>query len=328
MLLKFFKSNLPHIIIFIPILGAILWLPSLYPELSMKQIELVAPQSTFFNWITSYLQSNYYLNISSALVICVLQSYLLIRLNFKYIFIDSKTYLPAILFILVSSSIYAYQNLNPALLANLAILIALDRCYKIEKDRNQFKHYFEGGLFVGIATLIYPIAFYFIIIIWLTQIILRTFNWREWISSIIGLITPFAFALAIVYINSSATYHINSYLEFFNTNTILKQDFNTLNLIAIITFVGIFIIALFSALRLIGTKKISTRKYFSLFLWILLLTSAAFTLIPSAGFELVFFAASPVAIIFTMFFIEIRKKWLAEVFFTIIFFSIFILLWV
>lgn len=327
MLLKFFKSNMPYVIIFIPILGAILWLPSLYPELTFKQIDFTIPSSPVFEWLTKHLQSNYYLNISSALVLIVIQSYLLIRLNFKYIFIDSKTYLPAVLFLLVGSSIYAYQKLNPALIANLALLLSIDRCFKIEKDRNQFKRYFESGLFVGIATLIYPIAIYFMVIIWITQFVLRTFNWREWLSSIIGFTVPISFALAITFLTSNFNNYISAYFDFFKSNATIVQNFSTISFVALFVFLFIFIIALFSGLRLVGTKKISIRKYFSLFLWIILLTVAAFTLLPNAGFELVYLISGPLAIVLTMFFIEMRSKWLAELFFTLLFFSIFILLW-
>lgn len=327
MLLKFFKSNLPYVVLFIPILGTLLWLPSLFPELSLKQVGTQGSTSPFFEWLTSFLHSNYHLSVISALIIIVLQSYLLIRLNFKYIFIESKTYLPAVIFMLFSSSIFIIQGLNAALLANLFILFAIDRAFLITKERKLFQRYFESGFFIGIALLINAPSLYFIVIIWLTLVILRSFNWREWLSSLIGAFTPLMFYFSIAYLNNNYTESINTYLQLFVTKLPISHTLSTINKVAIATIGFLMLLALLSSLRIIGTKKVNSRKYFILFLWMLLLSIAIYLFALTGGVEIVYFIAIPLSIIFSIFFIEIRNKFFAELLFTLLFLSVIIIIW-
>ncbi len=327
MLLKFFKSNLPYVVVLIPILGILLWLPSLFPELSLKPVATIKQYSPVYGWLTSPLQANYYLSTIIALILCVLQSYLLIRLNFKYIFIESKTYLPAVIFVLICSALFSNQALQPALIANLFILLSFDKGLLITKDRNQIKKYYESGLFLGLATLITPTLIFILLIIWITLFVLKNFNWREWMASILGLLTPIAFYLSIAYLNNNFSFSKNSYIELLTISSENILQFSDINIIAFATFSFILLVTLLTTLRIIGTKKISSRKYYILFIWMFVLGLALYTTMPSMGEELAYFMAIPMSIIFTLFFVEIRSKWLAELFFTLLFATIVIIIW-
>lgn len=327
MLLKFFKSNLPYVVIFVPILGFLLWLPSLLPGISIKQVVINEAHTPFYNTLTEFFASNYYLNIISALIICILQSFLLIRLNFKYIFIESKTYLPAIVFIIINSSIIAFQQLNPALIANLFVLFAFDRCFIISKERNLFQRYFEAGVFIGISTLIYPPSIYLMVFVWLTQIILRTINWREWLTSAIGVIGAISFYFTIAYLRNNLVVEVNQYLSFFSIFTKASDSLQGYSLISIVTLGVIFFIAFLFSLRIIGTKKINSRKYLNLFVWIIFATILAFIFIPNTGLELIYFISIPLSIIYSLFLIEIRNKYISEFFFALLWMSSIFLIW-
>ncbi len=327
MLLKFFKSNLPYVVVFIPILGIILWLPSLFPEFSLKPVASIEQVSPVYQWLTSLLQTNYYLSTIIALILCILQSYLLIRLNFKYIFIESKTYLPAVIFVLISSSVFSNQALQPALLANIFVLVSIDRGFLILKEHNQIKRYFESGLFIGIATIITPISVFIILIIWATLFVLKKFNWREWFASILGVLTPMALFLSIAYLRDNYTNTISRYIELMKIPSENSFSISNINSIALIIFALVLLIALLSTLRLIGTKKISSRKYYILFLWMLLMNFVLYLVFSPTGTELAYSTAIPLSIIFTLFFIELRSKWIAEIFFTLLFASIIIIIW-
>jgi len=327
MLLKFFKSNLPYVVLFIPILGTILWLPSLFPELSFKQVGTQGTSSPLFQWLTTYLQYDYHLSVISALIIIILQSYLLIRLNFKYIFIENKTYLPAVLFVLFSSSIFIEQGLNATLLANLFVLFAFDRAFLITKERRLFQRYFESGLFLGLAGLVYPPSLYFILIVWLTQVILRSFNWREWLSTVIGVFVPLLFYFSIAYLKNNFEVSINSYLQLFVVSNSKTIALSTINKVALGLIAFLILFALLSSLRIIGTKKVNSRKYFILFLWMLLLSIVIYFFTVTGGVDIIYFMAIPLSMIFSIFFIEIRSKFFAELLFTLLFLSIFTIIW-
>jgi hypothetical protein len=104
MLLKLFKNNHPFVLFLIPVLGFLLWMPSLI-DFPFKFPEIVPHKHTpVFDWLTEPLASYPNLSVIIALAFLILQSFLLIRLNFKHIFIESRTYLPSVLFVISISA--------------------------------------------------------------------------------------------------------------------------------------------------------------------------------------------------------------------------------
>lgn len=201
-MLKLFKSNHPFVfLIIIPFLAVLFWAPAIiFGSHEMVQFDQMV-DSPFYSLCMGWLGNNYFLHKGIAFVLLVSQAYMLIRLNFKYIFIEVKTYLPAVLFVMLASAFPYFQNLHPFLIANIFLLFAIERSFEIKKERNQFKQYFESGLLLGIGGLFYFPLVLFLLLVWITQFVLRNFNLREWFSSIIGFITPSIIYLTILYLN-------------------------------------------------------------------------------------------------------------------------------
>lgn len=326
MLLKIFKSNHPFVILIIPLLGVALWIPSLF-KLPLEFLTIEFGVTTWaYKWFFGLFSFHPKASVIFALVLLVIQSYIMIRLNFKYMFIESKTYLPSVFFVLFSSALVAYQELHPLLIGNVFILLAIDKAFLFEKSRNQFKRYFESGFLLGLGAIFYPNIFVFIVIVWLTMFYLRTFNWREWFSSIIGLITPFLFYVSALYLTNN-TYNMLEKLSELLTLKSPTIQFSMYSISAI-GFLGfISIIAIISGARVVGLKKISSRKYFSLFFLMILLIVAAFFLYPALGYEMLVVVSVPLSILFSIFFTEIRNKWIGELFFALTFVSVFVIIW-
>lgn len=326
MLLKLFKSNHPYVIFLIPLLGFILWLPAFF-NLPLKVQTLNFENTTFlFNWVNELLSFNTVVAKLVAFSLVIGESYILLRLNFSHIFIENKTYLPSVLFVLFSSVLAPFQQLYPLLIANLFLLLAINKAFLIDKNRNQFKRYFESGFYLGLGSLFYPNIYIFIFIIWLTQIVLRNFNWREWISSIFGLVTPFVFFMAILFLNNEID---GVFTRFFSILTHSSQvlSFSSISIGAVGFLLFIIFIALIIGLRTVAVKKISSRKYFTLFTWFLLYTIVLFLAHPSVGYELLIALAIPSAIISSVFFTEIRSKWVSEIIFGLTLLAVFAIIW-
>ncbi|MBI9066987.1 MAG: hypothetical protein JEZ09_06820, partial [Salinivirgaceae bacterium] len=299
MLLRVFKSNHPYVIFLIPLLGVLFWAPSLF------NVHYNIPQATVINYsylyklLFGFLENNKTLSVFIGLVFMIIQSYILIRLNFKFIFIESKTYLPSIIFIIYSSLIIYYQQVHPLLVANFFILLAIDRVFIFDKEKNKFKRYFEGGFLIALGVLFYPNLFYFIILLWLTQILLRTFNWRELTSSIIGIVTPIIIYFAILFLLDSSSIILSDIkLIYLKTPSLPKFSIYSLCAFGVLAF--ILFISIISSARLVGLKKVSSRKYFSLFFWFLALCLVLFYFHPSFSYELILIAAIPISIIQTL----------------------------
>jgi hypothetical protein len=307
-------------------LGIILWIPALFNTPFNFPIAEPGQNTQLFEWMISYVKPYPKASAAIALACIVAQSLILIRLNFKHIFIENKTYLPSVIFVIIGSSIVAMQQLHPALVSNFFLLWALDKALVIDKGQNAIKRYFESGLFLGLGTLIYPNMYVFIPTIWLTLIILQNSRWRDWTASIIGFLTPILIYFALLFFNGKhATGFNNFYQLIFNSSA--NISFSTFSFIPIIVLGVLFIISLLAGLRYIGIKKINTRKYYTFFFWFLLLNTAISYFLPTIGLESIYMAAIPISIIFAIFYTESRSKWFKEFFFTLTILSAIALIW-
>ncbi|MDA3894371.1 MAG: DUF6427 family protein [Salinivirgaceae bacterium] len=326
MLLKLFKSNHPSVIFLIPILGIILWIPSLFELPITREVAEIGNTTLVYKWVLQLFSFHPKASVIFALILVIVESYILIRLNFKYIFIENKTYLPSVIFVVLTSVVSSYQMLHPLLLGNLFVLLALDKAFLFEKSKHQFKRYFESGFFLGLGALIYPNIYVFIFAIWLTLIYLRTFNWREWFSSVLGIITPFIFYLCILFLTNNFQGLLG---KIHSIMTLSAPDlvFTNYSVGAFIFLSFVIIISIFNGARVVGLKKISTRKYFALFFWFAAYVVALFYLHPSFGYELSMVFAIPVSIICTGFFTDIRRNWIGEVIFTLTLIAVFVIIW-
>lgn len=323
MLLKLFKSNQPYTIFLIPILGVILWIPSLFsthPNIDLNSTSFA------FSWLYNLLSFSPIAPPIFALLLLIAESFLLIRLNFNFIFIEHKTYLPSIMFLVFSSVIVSLQTLHPLLIGNLFLLLAISKAFVIDKKRDALKRYFESGFFLGLGAIFYPNMYVFIFVIWLTLIILRTFNLREWFVSIVGLVTPFVFYLAIMFLTDG-----NEEL-FLKSKTIIfsATQVEPLSIYSIFIFIFLGFITFISIVRgvaIVRIKKINSRKYFNLFFWFFLYICILFFIHPSLGYELIVPIAIPLSIIYSVFFTEFRSKIIGEIVFSLTIISIFAIIW-
>ena len=326
MLLKLFKSNHPYVIFLIPLLALVLWIPTLF-NLSDNLNTSHLDNTTFvFNWLLGVISFNLKFSVVFALILVIVESYMLLRLNFKYIFIDNKTYLPSVLFVIFASTLSSYQNFYPLLVGNLFILLALDRAFLIDKSKNQFKRYFESGFFLGLGALFYPNIYPIIVIIWLTLFVLRTFNWREWFSSTLGLFAPFTLYLAALFLtdNLEGVYEKLAAVLFQQASPL---SFSIYSQIAL-GFIGLIVlIAIILHIRPVVGKKINTRKYHTLFFWFAVYVLALFFFNPSMGYELAITLAIPISIICSIFLTDIKTKWISEVIFGLTLLGVIVIIW-
>lgn len=324
MLLKLFKSNHPYILFLIPLIGIVLWIPALF-NYQINDVEI--SNTTFiFNWLYNLLDFSPIAPTIFALILLIIESFILIRLNFKFIFIENKTYLPSVLFLILASSISSFQTLHPLLIGNLFLLLAIDKTFAIDKKRDALKRYFESGFFLGLGSIFYPKIYVFIVVIWLTLVILRTFNWREWLSSIFGLITPFVFYLSFLFVTDRhEEVFINLVSILFSPVKVIPLS--TYSFLALGFLVLVTLAAIVRGVSIVRIKKINSRKYFNLFFWFFIYVIAQFLIHPWFGYELIVVLAIPFSIIYSLFFTEFKSKWISEVVFTLTLLSIFVIIW-
>jgi hypothetical protein len=73
--------------------------------------------------------------------------------------------------------------------------------------------------------------------------------------------------------------------------------------------------------------KVTTRKYFMLFFWLIIISIAGFFLIPCAGLTMLVFVAIALAFITSLYFMQIRRNAVGEILFLLLIISSFLVVY-
>ncbi len=117
--------------------------------------------------------------------------------------ITAKTnYLPSFFYILFAFSSSSTGNIEPILVANLFVLPSLYFLMNSYREELALSEFFKAGLFMGLSSFFYIHYIYIFPICLTALIILRPFNWREWIILLIGLVLPLYLYISICYLTN------------------------------------------------------------------------------------------------------------------------------
>ncbi|MBS3770406.1 MAG: DUF6427 family protein [Bacteroidales bacterium] len=308
MLLKTAKTRSPGILIFIVIATFLLWWSSFSnPEISRFHFDGV--KMPLYQLVTGALGQNTLLNLIIAFFILLIQGILVLRFNQRYMFISAQTYLHVAFYLFIASSFVQLQQLNPGLLSALFVFFMLDQLFSGYKKRYILNSLFMAGFWVAIAGLFYIHAVYFIVLIWISLFILRSFSLREWFVPILGFAFPLLFLFASYYVSESLTL-----AEL--TDTIKQNYLNRVSVtyygLSYYVFYGLTgLLVIFGSFSLLGRfpkLKIYVRKYYEILWWMFAGSVVLFILSNQVSVELLYFVALPLSFLFAGYIHSIRSS--------------------
>lgn len=314
MLLRIFKGIQPFVLFLVLATGMVVWLKAiLFPEEATFPFE--SQNQLLYYLAAKVFNERLILSVITGFLLSLLIGILLVRLNTTYFFISRRSYLPALFFLLGTGIFISLQRVNPVLVAGVFLIIAIDRMFGTYKYPKTSFQYFDAGILIGLGSLFYVNLIFYLPILWIGLSILRTFNWREWLVTIIGFLTPIFFAIATHYFIVGDTLELLSDLI---SSIFEPYHFGGFDLSHLLIFSFLGLLVLIFSIHMIYSfsgKKISSRKYLSIMLWIFILTGIIYFAVPSASIELIFILFIPLSYLFTHFFISIRSPWIGEILF-------------
>ncbi len=326
MLLRILKNNTTSGYLFILFFTVLAWLPQLAN--SPKRMIFDEHPMPLFSLIVDFIPADSLASAILALVILILTGLYLISLNNNYSIISSRTLLPAFFFLMIASSIEGLHRMQPALLAMVFFLPALDKLLSSYKTERLSYNYFEASFLIGAGSLMYFNLIYFIIIVWIALLILRPVIWREWIFTILGIITPwFFFAAGFYLVNES----LQPVVDMVIANFIVKDPHDFIRLPEIIFFSFLFLLMILASRHILQSMhkmKVLPRKIFVLFFWIWLLSAAIFLFIETANIELLVLAAIPVSFLLGHYFQSLRPGFWSNLFLWLVLAGVQLLVWI
>jgi len=313
MIVKILKSNRPVVIFYFIIISILLWL---FTFINYQDIEIGFnnSQMPFYKLVVYFVNRQSLLILIFSLILIIIQGFLLIQLNKKYIIINKRTYFPAIIFIIIVSSNIMYQQLNPMIFANLFLILIINNIYSIYKADYILSKLYVTGFYVAIASLFYFPYIFLFLLIWISLLIFKTFSGREWFVPILGLLTPYLFLFVYLFLIDDVDYLINA-LEM---NFKFEFAFKSISIPYAIFYSYLGLLVFISGMSILGklkNKKIRIRKYFKVNWWFFIIGILMFVFLVNVSYEIIYLLAIPSSFLITEYFYQIKSKIFANILF-------------
>jgi hypothetical protein len=317
MLLRFFKGTTPGVIFFIAVSFIAVWMSVfIHPDAG---IQYTRPdyQMPLYGFLISILGSGSFMVNLLSFSITALIIFLIVSFNTSIFFINERTFLPALIFVLIIGIFPECQNLNPAMPASLLFIFALKRIMDSYHKQGIAYNFFDAGILISTGSLFYANLLWFGVIIVIGIVLLRTVNIFELAVTLLGLATPYLITFGLYYVLG---YDLKALMSLIYSNLFSdtdSYDFQRFTIVILMFEALIVLISVGFIIILQNTKKIKSRKTFSLLIWVFVISLVVYLGVPSVSVEIIWISGIPISYFLAHYFIFSKKKLVSEVFFTI-----------
>lgn len=319
MLSGVFRGTSPGIIFLIGVTSVALWLSAfLNPQMPEPAIYETSPMP-LYGLLKSLLGTNPATGVIFSFIILSFILFLLVNFNTTVFFINERTFLPAGIYLFFSALFPQNQVLNPVLPAAVLLILALIRIMDAYRKPGIAYNFFDAGIIIGLAALFYANIIWFGLLVLIGIAILRTGNIREIAVAVLGLSTPFIITAGFFYITGK---DLSQFLSDFKSNLFGDSavfTFSRMTIVVLIYLALILIISLGFLFSQMNSKKIKSRKTFSLLIWGFLISLVLYFIMPSVSVEMILITGIPASYFLVHYFVFARKKLVPELIFTAFF---------
>ena len=252
-----------------------------------------------------------FLNALIAAMLVLIQALLLNRLVNYFNLLGKPTFLPALMYITVSGLFTPFLVLSPPLICNFLVIWMLFKLIDFYKSKDSKSAAFDLGMIVAVGSLIYLPFIFFFLTIWISLVIFKPFNWREWVACIIGYATVFFFLAVYYYMNNNLGRFAGIWLPL-GTKFPAAIALSYYHYLILIPVGSILILGLVSFRQNYYKSYVQIRKTFQLLF--ITFVIAALTFYTRGAFHLNHFllCAVPAAVFFSYYFLHARHRWFYE----------------
>ncbi|HYK76747.1 MAG TPA: DUF6427 family protein [Daejeonella sp.] len=251
-------------------------------------------------------------NVLIAMLLCLIQAFIFNNIVNEHNLLGKPTFLPALLYVTASSLISPFLVLSPVLICNFLILWMVSKFLGIYRRDDVRSVMFDLGMIIGLGTLIYFPFVAMLPLLWISLIIFRAFDWREWLVGLIGFATIFFFLAVFYYWNDSLNQFYRIWLPLtsqFPTNL----HVNLYDYLVLIPVAIIFILGVFQLRKNFFKSFVQTRKSFQLLFFMFLAGLLSFYLKPELQLYHFLLCAPPAAVLMAYYFLYAgKKRWIYE----------------
>jgi hypothetical protein len=312
MLLRILKSNTLFSMLLIPAIGILFWMHNfrapqvLNPDIANEAMPL-------YYLVFQQIKDQDFWQVFIAFLLVLFNSFFIAQLGSSFLFLKKRSYLTGIIYLIIVSSIPELHSLLPVHLATFFVLIALYFILDTYHNTVEITYTFNASFFLALASLFYLPVVVLFPLVWISIFVLqKDDNWRLLAVPILGFGAPWLFMWAYSYLNDTYSTLWKELITMLWTdhNSYLFEPFFLIPtaIVVILTMLGSF-----SVISLYHRMKVSTRKYFVIFYWMLgLVVFSALALI-TIGEEIVALSTVPVAFFISHYLVSDQKYLFKEI---------------
>jgi len=324
MLLRTFKGTGPGVIFLIIIILIAVWISAILNQRLHPRFIYETDPMPLYGLIKLMIYNNHNLGVILSFLMVSLMAFLMVNFNTTVFFINERTFLPALFYVLFGGFFPDQQLLNPVIPASIFLMLAIIRIMDGYHKTGTAYNYFDAGLLISTGSLFYANLIWFGLLVIIGIALLKTGNLKEIVISILGLLTPYLITFGIYYVIGK---DVRALMKLLGDNLFTRSTFYPfprLTIVALIYSGSLLLVSIIQLIRHMNTKKIKSRKTFSLMIWIFIISMIVYFALPSASVETVWLTSIPVSYFLTHYFVFVKKKLVPEILFSLLF--VFILL--
>ena len=291
---------------------------SLYGEVWSSTGPLAATVYCIIEWLFDRNQAVYV--VLSALLVTyqalIFNEFLLSRKAFR-----ESTYVPALVYVLLTSFSFDFYTLSPVLLALTGILSALRSAFYRVESMPYDARVLRTGLYLGVATLFYLPSVVFIIPIFITYFLFTTLTLRQVLLLLYGVAMPFLVALTYFYVTEHAEAFVQQYLLSYSMMKRMPYTEGLALLVIMLIPLGFLVFSIYKITKekrfTIQQTKLQQVMFISIAVALLLLLMAE----RLAPYHLLFFVP-PLAFFISYALLSIQRLLIAELVTALLFISL------
>jgi hypothetical protein len=325
MLLRIFKQTGPGVILLIVLTLAGVWASALLNQRLHPRFIYETDPMPLYGLLKAAISNSHTIGVILSFLMVSIMAFLLVNFNTTVFFIHERTFLPAFFYILLGGIFPDHQLLNPVLPASIFLILAIIRIMDGYHITGTAYSYFDAGLLISTGSLFYASLLWFGILVIVGIALLRTGNLKELFIGILGLILPYLLAFGIYYVIGKDPVLLWKQL---GDNMFTKATYYPFPRLTIVTLIycgALILIGLAQVFNQMNSKKIKSRKTFSLLNWILIVSIIIYIVLPSTSIEIIWITAIPVCYLLSHYFVFAKKKLMPEILFSFLLLFVFLI---
>ncbi len=140
----------------------------------------------FYNLIFGSVHNSPILNRIIALAFMLLLGYMLIRIGARYVLLEIRSFMPALFFIIFSAALPETRQVSPALVGSVFYLFSFAILFDVSDKPADTYSVFTAGIVLAVGSMFYLKLIWFLPLIWISLVTLRTVTWRELLYPVIA----------------------------------------------------------------------------------------------------------------------------------------------